>query len=167
MPYNLNFQSPFANAEEQMLFNQFKMQMQFNQFSQQQQQQPNQANAFQPQSDQQSFHLVDETEDENEDEPVPTPTSKKTSRDPRLKSKSKKSKEKETQVETKRARYVWSQEEELLLAECFIQVSEDPRIGTDKKNDTFWYKIRKAYNAEAMKRGYMERTKNKRSYETC
>ncbi|GJW74488.1 Myb/SANT-like domain-containing protein [Tanacetum coccineum] len=68
MPYYPNFQSPFASQVEQMLFNQFKMQMQFNQFSQQQQQ-PNQATASQPQSDQQSYHLVDETEDDNEDEP--------------------------------------------------------------------------------------------------
>ncbi|GKE32937.1 hypothetical protein Tco_1452259 [Tanacetum coccineum] len=98
MPYYPKFQTPFANAEEQMLFNQFKMQMQFNQFSQQQQQ-PNQVNASQPQSDQQSYHLVDETEDEEES--VLTPTSKKTSRGSRLKSNAKKSKEKEPQVETK------------------------------------------------------------------
>ncbi|GJW66813.1 RNA-directed DNA polymerase, eukaryota, reverse transcriptase zinc-binding domain protein [Tanacetum coccineum] len=77
MSYYPNFQTPFANAEEQLLFNQFKMQMQFNQFSQQQQQ-PNQANASQPQSDQQSYHLVDETEDE--EEPVSTPTSWMTTR---------------------------------------------------------------------------------------
>ncbi|GJU35128.1 hypothetical protein Tco_1183482 [Tanacetum coccineum] len=86
-----NFQTSFANPEELSLFNQWKMQ---NQFSQIQQQQPNQATASQPQSDQQSFHLVDETEDENEEEPIPTPTSKKTSRGPRLKSKATKNKEK-------------------------------------------------------------------------
>ncbi|GJZ40010.1 adenosine kinase 2 [Tanacetum coccineum] len=85
MSYYPNFQTPIANAEEQMIFNQFKMQMQFNQFSQQQQQ-PNQSNASQPQS----YHLVDETEDE--EEPVPTPTSRKTSRGSRLKSKAKKAK---------------------------------------------------------------------------
>nr|GEZ90815.1 hypothetical protein [Tanacetum cinerariifolium] len=94
MPYYPDFQSPFASQEEQMLFNQFKMQMQFNQFSQQQQ--PNQVTASQPQADQQSYHLVDETEEDNEDEPIPTPTSKKTSRGSCLKSKAKKSKEKET-----------------------------------------------------------------------
>nr|GEX72943.1 hypothetical protein [Tanacetum cinerariifolium] len=59
-------------------------------FSQQQQQQQlNQPNGSQPQSDQQSFHLVDETEDE--DEPLPTLTSKKT-RGTRLKQKAKKTK---------------------------------------------------------------------------
>ncbi|GKA66773.1 hypothetical protein Tco_0766581 [Tanacetum coccineum] len=53
-----------------------------------------------------------------------------------------------------------AQEEELLLAESFILIFEDPRVGADKKNDTFWYKICGAYNAEATKRGYIERTKN-------
>nr|GEY05995.1 ribonuclease H-like domain-containing protein [Tanacetum cinerariifolium]GEY09714.1 ribonuclease H-like domain-containing protein [Tanacetum cinerariifolium] len=73
----------------------------------QQQQQPKQATASQPLSDQQSFHLVDETKDENEKEPIPTPTSMKTSRAPRLKLKAVKNKEKETQVKVnKRARIV-------------------------------------------------------------
>ncbi|GKB48371.1 hypothetical protein Tco_0899124 [Tanacetum coccineum] len=132
-----------------------------NQFSQLQQQQPNQPTASQPRSDQQSLHLVDETEDENEKEPVPTPTSKKTSRGPRLKSKAAKNKEKETQVEVKkRARIVWSQDEELILAESFIQISEDPKTGCDQQKDSFWYKILDVYNAEAKKRGFIERTKN-------
>ncbi|GJV82966.1 hypothetical protein Tco_1522864 [Tanacetum coccineum] len=110
--------------------------MGFNQFSQQQQ--PNQSTASQPQSDHQSFNLIDETEDENEEEPIPTPTSKKTSRGARLKAKAKKTKETESQVEIKkRARNVWTQEEELLLAESFIQISEDPKIGCDQQKDTF------------------------------
>ncbi|GKB18881.1 hypothetical protein Tco_0852804 [Tanacetum coccineum] len=133
--------------------------MQFNQFSQQQQQ-PNQATASQLQSDQQSFHLVDETEDENEDElVVPTSTFKKT-RGTRVKSKAKKNKENETQVETKRARNLWSQDEELILAESFIQIFDDPKTGCDKKNETFWYKILDVYNVEATRHDYMERTKN-------
>ncbi|GKC12256.1 ATP-dependent Clp protease proteolytic subunit 3, chloroplastic [Tanacetum coccineum] len=159
MPYYPNYQTPIANPEELSLFNQWKMQNQFSQFQQHhhQQQPPNQATASQPQSDQQSFHLVDETEDENEEEPIPTPTSKKTSRGPSLKSKAIKNKEKETQVEVKkRARMVWSQDEELILAESFIQISEDPKTG----KDTFWYKILEVHNAEAKRRGYMERTKN-------
>ncbi|GKD87639.1 hypothetical protein Tco_1358793 [Tanacetum coccineum] len=53
-----------------MLFHQFKMQMQMNK-----QQQSNQFTTSQPHSEQQSHHLVDETEEE-EEEPVPTPTSK-------------------------------------------------------------------------------------------
>ncbi|GJV44618.1 retrotransposon protein, putative, ty1-copia subclass [Tanacetum coccineum] len=100
--------------------------MGFNQFSQQQQ--PNQSTASQPQSDHQSFNLIDETEDENAEEPIPTPTSKKTSRGARLKAKAKKTKETESQVEIKkRARNVWTQDEELLLTESFIQIFEDPK----------------------------------------
>ncbi|GJS41183.1 hypothetical protein Tco_0566226 [Tanacetum coccineum] len=135
MPYYPNFQTPFVNPDELSLFNQWKMQQQmgFNQFSQQQQQQPNQFTASQPQSDHQSFNLIDETEDENEEEPIPTPTSKKTSR---------------------------GQHEELLLAESFIQISEDPKTGCDQQKDTFWYKILDVYNTEAKRRGFIERTKN-------
>ncbi|GKD84829.1 hypothetical protein Tco_1355983 [Tanacetum coccineum] len=158
MPYYPNFQTPFANPEELSLFNQWKMQNQFSQF---QQQQPYQATASQPQSDQQSFHLVDETEDENEEGQIPTPTSKKTSRDPRLKSKATKNKEKETQVEVKkRARMVWSQDKELILTENFIQIFEDPKTGCDQQKDTFCYKILEVYNVEVKRPGYMERTKN-------
>ncbi|GKB88409.1 hypothetical protein Tco_0960681 [Tanacetum coccineum] len=124
--------------------------MHYNQFSQQQQ--PNQATASQSQSDQQSFHLVNETEDE--DELVPTPTSKKT-KATRLKSEAKKNKETEKQGQN-----LCSQDKELILAESFIQISDDPRTGCDQKNDTFWYKILDVYNAEATKHGYMERTKN-------
>ncbi|GJU14095.1 hypothetical protein Tco_1136491, partial [Tanacetum coccineum] len=103
----------------------------------------------------------DETVDENKEEPISTPTSKKTSRGPRLKSKATKNKEKETQVEVKkRAGMVWSQDEELILAESFIQISEDPKTDCDQQKDTFWYKILEVYNVEAKRRGYMERTKN-------
>nr|GEU33411.1 FAR1 DNA binding domain-containing protein [Tanacetum cinerariifolium] len=46
-----------------------------------------------------------------------------------MKPKSKKTKEKEQQVEAKkRARNVWSEEEELILAESSIQISKDPRL---------------------------------------
>ncbi|GJX63194.1 interactor of constitutive active ROPs 2, chloroplastic-like protein [Tanacetum coccineum] len=140
MPYYPNFQTLFVNPDELSLFNQWKMQQQmgFNQYSQQQQQQPNQSTASQPQSDHQSFNLIDETEDENEEEPIPTPTSKKTSRGARLKAKAKKTKDTESQVEIKkRARNVWTQDEELLLAESFIQISEDPKTGCDQQKDTF------------------------------
>nr|GEY65066.1 hypothetical protein [Tanacetum cinerariifolium] len=91
MPYYPNFQPQYSSPEEQMLFAQFKMQMQMNQFSQQQQQ-SNQATGSQPQSDHQSFNLLDETEDENEEDPISTPMLKKTSRGPRLKAKTKKTK---------------------------------------------------------------------------
>nr|GEW19090.1 hypothetical protein [Tanacetum cinerariifolium] len=113
--------------------------MHFNQFSQQQQQ-PNQATASQPTI----LPPSRRNRRRNEDEPIPTPTSKKTSRCPRMKSKSKKTKEKEAQVEAKkRARILWSQEEELILAESFIQVSEDPRVRSDKKMILFGTKFLK------------------------
>ncbi|GKD96596.1 hypothetical protein Tco_1380493 [Tanacetum coccineum] len=67
----------------------------------------------------------------------------------------------EQQVEKqKRIRNAWTQDEELLLAKCFIQVSEDPKTGCDQKRDTFWYKIQNVYNTEAKKKGFTKRTKN-------
>ncbi|GKC70459.1 hypothetical protein Tco_1116342 [Tanacetum coccineum] len=100
-------------------------------------------------------------EEEDEVEPVPSSTSKKPgSRGKRVKSMAKKSVEPEPQAETVRVRNFWSQEDELLLAECLIQISEDPRVGSDQKNDTFWYKIRDAYNDQAAKKGFTIRTKN-------
>ncbi|GJX91833.1 hypothetical protein Tco_0345159 [Tanacetum coccineum] len=69
MPYYPNFQPQYSNQEEQILFHQFKMQMQMNK------QQSIQFTTSQPYSEQQSHHLVDETEEE-EEEPLPTPTSK-------------------------------------------------------------------------------------------
>ncbi|GKB51535.1 amino acid permease 6-like protein [Tanacetum coccineum] len=98
---------------------------------QQPQQLPNQFTTSQPHSEQQSHHLeVEDTEDE--EEPLSTPTSKPSR----------------------------GGHEELLLAECFIQVSEDPKTGCDQKRDTFWYKIQNVYNKEAKKKGFTERTKN-------
>ncbi|GKA44108.1 hypothetical protein Tco_0736832, partial [Tanacetum coccineum] len=49
--------------------------------------------------------------------------------------------------------------EELLLVECFIQISDDPKVGSNKKNDTFWYKILDVYNEEAKKNNYPPRIK--------
>ncbi|GJW14071.1 hypothetical protein Tco_0018204, partial [Tanacetum coccineum] len=161
MPYYPNVQTPFVNPDELSLFNQWKMQQQmgFNQYSQQQQQ--NQSTGSQPPSDHQSFNLIDETEDENEEEPIPTPTSKKSNRGARLKAEAKKTKDTKSQVEIKkRARNVWTQNEELLLAESFIQISEDPKTGCDKQKDTFWYKILDVYNTKAKRHGFIERTKN-------
>ncbi|GJR09777.1 hypothetical protein Tco_0792429 [Tanacetum coccineum] len=137
--------------------------MGFNQYSQQQ----NQSTSSQPpsdhQSDHQSFNLIDETEDENKEEPIPIPTltSKKSNRVARLMAKAKKTKATESQVEIKkRARNLWTQNEELLLAKSFIQISEDPKTGCDQQKDTFWYKILDVYNTEAKRRGFIERTKN-------
>ncbi|GJX50853.1 hypothetical protein Tco_0277698 [Tanacetum coccineum] len=91
MSYYPNFQPQYSNQEEQMLFHQFKMQMQMNK-----QQQSNQFTTSQPHSEPQSHHLVDETEEEKE-EPLPTPTSKP-NRD-RKKSVAKRNKGKDVEVE--------------------------------------------------------------------
>nr|GEX03521.1 hypothetical protein [Tanacetum cinerariifolium] len=134
-----------------------QQQMEFNQYSQQQQQ--NQSTGSQPPSDHQSFNLIDETKDENKEEPIPTPTSKKSNRGARLKAKAKKTKDIESQVEIKK-RARWTQNEELLLAESFIQIFEDPKTGCDQQKDTFWYKILDVYNTEVKRRGFIERTRN-------
>nr|GEY91289.1 hypothetical protein [Tanacetum cinerariifolium] len=77
-------------------------QIRLNQYSQQQQQQPYQSTGSQPQSDHQSYNLIDETEDKNEEEPIPTPMSKKTSYGSRLKAKAKKTIDTESQVKIKK-----------------------------------------------------------------
>ncbi|GJW13208.1 hypothetical protein Tco_0017341 [Tanacetum coccineum] len=156
MPYYPNFQPQYSNQEEQMFVHQFKMQMQMNK-----QQQSNQFTTSQPHSEQQSHHLVDETEEE-EEEPLPTPTSKPNRGRKKSVAKRNKGKDVEVEKETKegRIRHAWTQAEELLLAESFIQISEDPKTGCDQKLATFWYKILDVYNKEANKKGFQERTKN-------
>ncbi|GJU17382.1 hypothetical protein Tco_1145348 [Tanacetum coccineum] len=49
---------------------------------------------------------------------------------------------------------------ELLLAETYIQVSEDPKEGADQQRDTFWYKVMDVYNKEAKRLKYPNRSKN-------
>ncbi|GJZ80391.1 hypothetical protein Tco_0645385 [Tanacetum coccineum] len=72
-PYFPTFsqQNPYMNPDEFALFSQWKMrqQQQYSTFSQQQQQNQNES---QPRSSQQSFHLVDKTEDDEEEEPCET-----------------------------------------------------------------------------------------------
>lgn len=43
----------------------------------------------------------------------------------------------------------WSQEEEKLLAETWIQVSEDTRLGVKQERKTFWQKVVSEYNRHA------------------
>ncbi|GJZ45398.1 hypothetical protein Tco_0592994 [Tanacetum coccineum] len=124
MPYYLNFQPQYSNQEEQMLFHQFKMQMQMNK-----QQQSNQFTTSQPHSEQQSHNLVDETEEE-EEEPLPTPTSKPNRG--RKKSVAKKTKEKMWKLRKKPKKddirpFVVPKAEELLLAEKFHSNFRDPK----------------------------------------
>ncbi|GJS27845.1 hypothetical protein Tco_0488465 [Tanacetum coccineum] len=131
------------------------MQMQMNK-----QQQSNQFTTSQPHSEQQSHHLVDETEEE-EEEPLLTPTSKPNHGRKKSVAKRNKGKDVEVEKETKegRIRHAWTQAEELLLAESFIQISKDPKTGCDQKLATFWYKILDVYNQEANKKGF-QRIKN-------
>ncbi|GJU88280.1 hypothetical protein Tco_1300703 [Tanacetum coccineum] len=153
-PYFPTFsqQNPYMNPDDFALFSQWKMQQQqqYSTFSQQQQQNQNES---QPRSSQQSFHLVDETEDDEEEEPVPTPTSKITKVKKVAKTKTKKTQKTQPTTEDedeapKRARSLWTDGEELLLAETYIQVSEDPKEGADQQRDTFWYKVMDVYNKE-------------------
>ncbi|GKC47650.1 retrovirus-related pol polyprotein from transposon TNT 1-94, partial [Tanacetum coccineum] len=126
MPYYLNFQPQYSNQEEQMLFHQFRMQMQMNK-----QQQSNQFTTSQPHSEQQSHHLVDETEEE-EDEPLSTPTSKSNRGRKKSVAKRNKGKDVEVEKETKegRIRHAWTQVDGLLLAEmtAYLYGSLDSEI---------------------------------------
>nr|GEW66139.1 putative reverse transcriptase domain-containing protein [Tanacetum cinerariifolium] len=91
----------------------------------------------------------------------PDPDVKEVEPWPRLNAKAKKTKDTESQVEIKKlARNVWTQNEELLLAENFIQIFEYPKTGCDQQKDTFWYKLLDVYNTEAKRHGFIERTKN-------
>ncbi|GJT16106.1 hypothetical protein Tco_0874812 [Tanacetum coccineum] len=94
------------------------------------QQQSNQFTTSQPHSEQQSHHLVDETEEE-EEEPVPTLTSKANRSRKKSVAKRNKGKDVEVEKETKegRIRHAWTQAKELLFEESFIQISEDPKTG--------------------------------------
>ncbi|GKG43593.1 hypothetical protein Tco_0482686 [Tanacetum coccineum] len=80
------------------------MQMQMNK-----QQQSNQFTTSQPHSEQQSHHLVDETEEE-EEEPLPTPTSKPNRGRKKSVAKRNKGKDVEVEKETKegRIRHAWT-----------------------------------------------------------
>ncbi|GKF66715.1 hypothetical protein Tco_0193232, partial [Tanacetum coccineum] len=51
--------------------------------------------------------------------------------------------------EPKTDRAFWSKDEEKLLAKCFIEISEDPKNGSDQARDTFWYKILTIYKASS------------------
>lgn len=74
----------------------------------------------------------------------------------RCKTKAKKPWDKKTDI----IRTLWSRNEELILAECYIQVYKDPNVGSDQNNDIFCYKVLNQYNPQAKHNGYKERTKN-------
>ncbi|GJR21345.1 hypothetical protein Tco_0969872 [Tanacetum coccineum] len=50
----------------------------------------------------------------------------------------------------------WTQEEEKLLAETFLQISEDLQLGIDQSHKTFWGKVTSEYNHHAT----VQRTKD-------
>ncbi|GKC77440.1 axial regulator YABBY 1 [Tanacetum coccineum] len=66
----------------------------------------------------------------------------------------------ETRAEGAGTRNLWTQDEELLLVECYIQVSEYPNVGFRKKNETFWYKVLDQYNKQVKINKFLVRTKN-------
>ncbi|GJT95775.1 hypothetical protein Tco_1091293 [Tanacetum coccineum] len=66
----------------------------------------------------------------------------------------------ETRAERAETRNLWTQDEELLLTECYIQVSEDSNIGSEQKNDTFCYKVLVQYNEQAKISKFPSRNKN-------
>nr|GEX76544.1 hypothetical protein [Tanacetum cinerariifolium] len=82
------------------------------------------------------MHVIgrDATEtQQEEDETIPNPSSKKPgSRVKRVKMATR-NVDPEPQDETVKVRTFWSQDEELLLAECFIQISEDSRFCADNR----------------------------------
>ncbi|GKB10866.1 hypothetical protein Tco_0844789 [Tanacetum coccineum] len=54
----------------------------------------------------------------------------------------------EIRAEGAGTRNLWTQHEKLLLAECYIQISEDPNVSSEK-NETLWYKVIDQYNEQA------------------
>nr|GEY32861.1 hypothetical protein [Tanacetum cinerariifolium] len=100
--------NPYANFDQQVLFNQWQLQQEIQQFDQQ---------SHQPQ--------------EREGEATPTLTSTKTKRK-HIKKMAKKTIE--LQAEGVKSRNFWSQVEELLLAECYIQISEDQKFDARRKH---------------------------------
>ena len=42
----------------------------------------------------------------------------------------------------------WTPEEEVLLAVCWVAVSEDRNVGVSQKGITFWYKVMHEFNRQ-------------------
>ncbi|GKB92029.1 hypothetical protein Tco_0964301 [Tanacetum coccineum] len=66
----------------------------------------------------------------------------------------------ETRADGADIRNFWTEDEELLLAECYIHIYEDPNIGSEQKNETFWYKVLDQYNEQTKSNKFLVRTKN-------
>ncbi|GKD29609.1 hypothetical protein Tco_1240387 [Tanacetum coccineum] len=143
-PYFPTFsqQNPYMNPDDFALFSQWKMQQQqqYSTFSQQQQQ--NQKKIHRPNPPTNPSTLL--TRNPEDDERRRAGGHTKNGGPPR-----------------KGACSLWNPTgDELLLAETYIQVSEDPKEGADQQRDTFWYKVMDVYNKEAKRLKYPNRSKN-------
>ncbi|GJW13192.1 hypothetical protein Tco_0017325 [Tanacetum coccineum] len=69
-------------------------------------------------------------------------------------------KARETKPKGTGTRNFWTKDEELLLAKCYIKISEDPNVGSKQKNEMFWYKVLDQYNEQAKRNKFPVRTKN-------
>nr|GEY46714.1 hypothetical protein [Tanacetum cinerariifolium] len=50
----------------------------------------------------------------------------------------------------------WSSDEEVLLTECYVAVSEDRNVGRSQANDTFWVRVMHEFN----RKNFQKRTKD-------
>nr|GEX45637.1 hypothetical protein [Tanacetum cinerariifolium] len=73
----------------------------------------------------------------------------------RLKHMSKKSKGKEAES-TGDVTLRWSSDEEVLLVECYVAVSEDRNVGRSQAKDTFWVRVMHEFN----RKNFQKRTKD-------
>ena len=156
------FNSPFANftPDQFILWQQLQLQQQLSQtqISQQQSQQRTlyrplftQPQFSQQQSEAEQPEFIQQSPPPQQTEVGPSDPNPKGGR---CKTQATKPREKKTD------RSLWTQEEELILAECYIQISEDPIVGNNQQNDTFWYKVLDEYNEQAKRKGLKERNKN-------
>ncbi|GJT87129.1 hypothetical protein Tco_1068846 [Tanacetum coccineum] len=74
----------------------------------------------------------------------------------RVKHSAKRSKGKEVEPTGDVTTLRWSSDEETLLAECFVAVSEDRNVGRSQAKDTFWIRVMHEFN----RKNFQKRTKD-------
>ncbi|GKC50471.1 hypothetical protein Tco_1073216 [Tanacetum coccineum] len=74
----------------------------------------------------------------------------------RVKHAAKRSKGKEAEPTGDVTTLRWSSDEEALLAECFVAVSEDRNVGRSQAKDTFWIRVMNEFN----RKNFQKRTKD-------
>ncbi|GJV41886.1 hypothetical protein Tco_1420326 [Tanacetum coccineum] len=74
----------------------------------------------------------------------------------RVKHAAKRSKGKEAEPTGDVTTLRWSSDEEALLAECFVAVSEDRNVGRSQAKDTFWIRVMHEFN----RKNFQKRTKD-------